>query len=141
VGELHLVKLCVGVESVSDLARRQSRGRSGQGAGPCHVTRMWPRRGDELLAGGSLYWVIRGVIAARQTVTALEPETGPDGTGRCRIVLGEALIRTRPVPRRPFQGWRYLAAADAPADLDGSRAAEADLPAPLARALDELGVV
>ena len=141
MGDLHLVKLCVGVESVPDLARRQAARRAGTGAAPCHVTRMWPRRADELLAGGSLYWVIRGVIAARQTITALERETGPDGTARCRIVLGEALIRTRPAPRRPFQGWRYLDGADAPGDLAPARPDEDELPAPLARALDELGVV
>ena len=138
MAELHLVKLCVGVDNVAELARRQS----GRGGAACHVTRQWPRRSDALLDGGSLYWVIRGQIAARQRITALERLTGPDGAQRCAIRLEARLHRTRPTPRRPFQGWRYLKAADAPPDLDaGGAASEPDLPAPLAQALNTLGVV
>ena len=70
---------------------------------------MWPKRADELLNGGSLYWVFKGMILARQTVLRLEEVPGEDGITRCGIVLGKDIIRTEPVPRRPFQGWRYLA--------------------------------
>lgn len=140
-GPLHLVKLCVGADNVEDLARWQESG-AGQGPGglPVHVTRMWPRREAELLDGGSLYWVIRGVILVRQRVLRLDPATGADGAPRCALVLERDLVRTEPVPRRPFQGWRYLDAAEAPRDLAAGRASEAALPAALQAALAEIGV-
>lgn len=119
---LHLVKLCVGAESIEDLADWQA-GRSraalarGDDPRPVHVTRMWPRRGDELLAGGSLYWVIKGLVLVRQGIAGLEPRTGDDGIRRCALRLNPELVRTAPQPRRPFQGWRYLPPEDAPRDL------------------------
>jgi len=121
---LHLVKLCVGAEGVDDLIAWQ-RGRSAKrrAAGldprPRHVTRMWPRRADELLQGGSLYWVFRGAILARQGIEDLQEVTGEDGIRRCAIVLAPQVTLVEARPRRPFQGWRYLAAKDAPPDLAG----------------------
>jgi len=143
---LHLVKLCVGADSVEDQLQWQSR-RSAErlAAGldprPRHVTRMWPRRADELLRGGSLYWVIRGVIRVRQRIAALEAVTGEDGIRRCAIVFEPALIPTAPRPRRPFQGWRYLAAPDAPADIGTAPGDEPDLPPGLREALTQFGVL
>ena len=81
---------------------------------------MWPKRGDELLAGGSLYWVFRGLVLARQRILGLEPRDGADGIGRCAIRLDPEVVRTAPQPRRPFQGWRYLRPEDAPRDLVGA---------------------
>lgn len=142
---VHLVKLCVGTDSVEDLRAWQAsksaeRTAAGQDPRPRHVTRMWPRRGVELVEGGSLFWVIRGVILVRQRIEALDPVTGADGITRCGIVLAPDLIRVEPRSRRPFQGWRYLSAADAPADLAPSRASEPVLPADLRDALARFGV-
>jgi hypothetical protein len=101
---------------------------------------MWPKRADAILNGGSLYWVFKGVILARQRILGLEERVGGDGIARCAIVLDAEVIRTEGAPRRPFQGWRYLLAQDAPRDLPKGRAREETLPAPLARALAEIGL-
>jgi hypothetical protein len=138
-GHVNLLKLCVGADGVDDLAAWQAerQARTGRVA---HVTRMWPRREAELLAGGSLYWVIRGAVLVRQRVLGLEQTMGADGVPRCAIVLDPELRRTEAQPRRPFQGWRYLAPEDAPRDLPEGRAAEDALPPSLALALEEIGV-
>lgn len=144
---LHLVKLCVGVDEVADLARWQTersidRKMAGLDPRPRHVTRMWPRRGDELLQGGSLYWVIRGITLARQRLEMLEEVTGPDGIRRCALILNPEIVRTAAAPRRPFQGWRYLQPEDAPPDLAaGVGGGEDELPAEMAAELTRLGVV
>ncbi len=130
---LHLIKLCVGVDTVDDLERWVSTRKKRQ----THVTRQTPRRGEEILAGGSLYWVIKGVVQCRQTVLGLEA-CERDGVASCRIVLEPKLVRTEPALRRPFQGWRYLTDADAPADLKTGEGG-GDLPADLQRKLIELG--
>lgn len=143
---VHLLKLCVGTESIEDLqawqaARAAERARNADSR-PRHVTRMWPRRADELIGGGSLFWVIRGMIAVRQPIEALVPVTGADGITRCAIVLSPRLIRVVPRPHRPFQGWRYLSSADAPADLPpGIGGDGASLPPEMLRALSALGVI
>ncbi len=138
---VNLVKLCVGAEKVEDLirwqARRMAEGLYGQ---PIHVTRMRPKREAELLNGGSLYWVFKGVILARQRVVRLEEIRGDDGILRCGIVLEPEVIRTEPAPRRAFQGWRYLPPEDAPRDLPAARAFEEDLPQALASALADIGL-
>ncbi|MGV6846818.1 MAG: DUF1489 family protein [Marinibacterium sp.] len=138
---VHLVKLCVGTDTVEDLACWQATARTRWPDGlPRHITRMWPKRAEQLLAGGSLFWVFRGQILARQRVLRLDPVTGEDGIARCAIVLEPDLVPTRPQPRRPFQGWRYLSADDAPPDLTAAETAGEALPAPLAAALEEIGV-
>ena len=139
---VNLVKLCVGCSSVEDLADWQAR----RGAGdpdwrPRHVTRMWPKREAELVAGGSLYWVIKGVILARQKVIRLDEVIGEDGIRRCGIVMEREINRTQPAPRRAFQGWRYLAPEDAPPDLPASRAGDDELPPDLSGKLAEIGIL
>lgn len=141
--EIHLLKLSVGTESVADLAawqrqRSQTRREAGQDDRPRHVTRMWPKRAETLLAGGSIYWVIKGLVLARQIIAELQPQTGDDGITRCAIILTPRLIRTTPQPRRPFQGWRYLRPEDAPADL--GKAEADDLPPRLMVELSAIGV-
>lgn len=142
---VNLVKLCVGAESIEDLSDWQNRRRA-EAAGrsedwrPSHVTRMWPKRADQILSGGSLFWVIKGFILARQRIEALEPREGADGITRCAIVMSPEIIRTQSVPRRPFQGWRYLATVDAPPDLARARRGDDDLPEDLNRALAEIGL-
>jgi hypothetical protein len=139
---VHLIKLSVGTRSVEGLARWQRGARAkGPHGNPRHVTRMWPRRAEELLDGGSIYWVIRGVVMCRQPVLRLDEVMGADGVARCGIVLRPGLVPVVPVPRKAFQGWRYLAPGDAPSDAEGSEAGEAPLPPRMAAALAEIGVV
>lgn len=139
---LNLVKLSVGTESVDDLESWQIQRHAQTADGlPRHVTRMWPRRADEILRGGSIYWVIRGAIQCRQRILRLDEVAGQDGIRRCAIVLEPALHRTQGAPKRPFQGWRYLQPQDSPPDLPRGRRDEADLPEDLNRALAEIGVL
>ena len=140
-GHVNLVKLCVGAERVEDLVDWQARTRGQNPDGlPRHVTRMWPRRAGEVLAGGSLYWVIKGVILARQRILRLDEVPGADGITRCGIVLDPTVVRTEAMPKRPFQGWRYFRTEDAPRDLPQGRRQEEDLPPGLMAALAEIGV-
>ena len=138
---LNILKLCVGCESVEDLTQWQTQHRHHWTAGTAeHVTRMWPKREAELLDGGSLYWVIKGSIQARQRILGLEERVGSDGIARCALVLDLAVIRTEAAARRPFQGWRYLNPTESPRDLPKGRALDDALPPALARALAEIGL-
>ncbi|MFY0635977.1 MAG: DUF1489 domain-containing protein [Vannielia sp.] len=139
---IHLVKLCVGVDSLEQLEawRAQRRRESGE-ATSRHVTRMWPKQEEALLNGGSLYWVIKGVIQARQRVVRLDEVIGGDGIRRCGIVLAPELIRVAPAVRRPFQGWRYLKPEDAPPDLAERREGDTDLPPELRAKLADIGIL
>lgn len=142
MANLNLIKLCVGAESVKDLLDWQNQARAqGPDGLPRHVTRMWPKRDAELLGGGSLYWVIKGSIQCRQQIMRLDEVTREDGIRRCGIVLKPDVIRVAPTLKRPFQGWRYLTAADAPIDLAPGRTAEDSLPPELQSALAEIGVL
>ncbi|MCK7612156.1 DUF1489 family protein [Roseibium sediminicola] len=119
---LHLVKLCVGADSVESLQawidfRMENARKSGLPAETVHTTRMVPTRREELLDGGSLYWVIKGKIQVRQHLIDIRPFTDEAGVKRCDLIMEPRLIPTQYQPKRPFQGWRYLKAADAPADL------------------------
>ena len=139
---INLIKLCVGAESVEDLLNWQASPRSwGPDGVPRHVTRMWPKRQDEILNGGSLYWVFKGLVLCRQPIVRLDEVIGSDGIKRCGIVLGDDLVRTQPTPRRPFQGWRYLTQSDAPIDLPKEVGNDIPLPPQLAAALAEIGLL
>jgi hypothetical protein len=141
VGTVHLLKLCVGAQAVEDLAAWQdARRKTWPDNLPRHITRMWPKREGEILNGGALFWVFKGVILARQSIKGLEEVRGEDGILRCAIVLDPEIVRTEPAPRRPFQGWRYLTVEDAPRDLPKSRGVEEALPPELARALADIGL-
>jgi hypothetical protein len=136
---LHLIKLCVGVSELKefeDWRREEQRARRPMQ----HVTRMFPKRSAEILKGGSIYWVVRGLISVRQRILKLEPVTGGDGIQRCRILFDPAYVLVRPTPHRAFQGWRYLEAADAPPDLT-KRSGLARLPESLRAELAELGLL
>ena len=141
VDHLNILKLCVGADSVEDLLEWQDSHPSPFQTGERrHVTRMRPKRGDEVTAGGSLYWVIKGLILCRQRIVRLDRVEGADGILRCGLVMDPAVIRTEPAPRRPFQGWRYLDPKDSPRDLAASRLAEPTLPPRLALALADIGL-
>ena len=141
---LHLVKLSVGTESLESQAdwvktRVALNKKRKWGAVHDHVTRMFPRRREELLAGGSIYWVIKGMILVRQRIVDLKPVTGDDGIERCAILLDPETMPTEPQPRRAFQGWRYLKPEDAPRDL--SESAQRGAPPELQAELAELGLL
>jgi hypothetical protein len=108
---------------------------------PRHVTRMWPKREAEILNGGSIYWVIKGVIQCRQRILRFDEVRGEDGIRRCAIVLDPEVHRTQNALKRPFQGWRYLKPEDTPADLPKSREQDDALPDDLNRALAEIGIL
>jgi len=139
---INLIKLSVGSESVEDIAAWQATRRAQTADGlPRHVTRMWPKRQAEILAGGSIYWVTKGVVSCRQRILRLDEVIGSDGIRRCAIVSDPELIRVRGGLKKPFQGWRYLKPEDAPEDLPEGRELESPLPPELARGLAEIGVL
>ena len=138
---VHLLKLCVGAESVDDLLEWHRTHPSPFPTGERrHVTRMWPKREAEVLAGGSLYWVIKGVILCRQRILRLDEVDRGDSIRRCGIVMDPQVIRTEAAARRPFQGWRYLTPGDAPRDLPKGRETDSALPEEMALALAEIGL-
>jgi hypothetical protein len=138
---LNLIKLCVGAESIADLEAwiaLRSKSRTGVHA---HVTRMAPKRANELLDGGSLYWVIKSQLCARQKLIGIEPFVDSAGIKRCALQLDDEVVPVRPRPYRAFQGWRYLSADDAPPDLARIGQALDELPEELRRELSELGLI
>lgn len=142
---LHLIKLCVGCNSVADLEdwikqKLKEKKKRGQKPEHIHTTRMVPRRAEELI-DGSLYWVIRGQISCRERILAIRPFTDKDGIGRCRVVLDGKVVLVEPRPRSAFQGWRYLEAKDAPRDLSRAAPGAAKMPEQMRRELRELGLL
>lgn len=144
---LHLQKLCVGVDSIEDLERwiayrRDQKRRAGLADEQIHTTRMMPKNVDALLDGGSLYWVIKGTMQARQRLLDIRRIRDDDGIKRCELVLEPVVIPTVPRPRRPFQGWRYLKPDEAPPDIGGPGGGDnADLPAKMRNDLADLGLI
>jgi hypothetical protein len=141
-----MLKLCVGAESIQDLEDWIAETlalyrRLGRPQEQTHTTRMVPKRLDEMLAGGSLYWVVKGQIACRQRFLDIRPFTDGDGIGRCHLVLEPVVVPVEPRPCRPFQGWRYLAAKDAPRDLSQAGVGAVEMPETLRRELAELGLL
>ena len=139
---LNLVKLCVGVTDVAHLRALQA-ARLSAGQVLCHRTRNFPRRANELCAGGSLYWVIAGAIVVRQEITDIVEDTKADGVRCAAIMLAPDLVPVAGRPTKAFQGWRYLTADDAPTDLiDGAQAVGEDaLPEAMRRELRKLGLL
>src|SRR5581483_3825556 len=140
---LHLIKLSVGTDSVKDLEdwiklKLKERKSRGQKPERIHTTRMMPKRADELLDGGSIYWVIRGEILCRERILAIRQVRDKEGISRCQLVLDPKCVLVQPRPYRAFQGWRYLEAKDAPPDLDRIARGAATMPEPLRRELREL---
>jgi hypothetical protein len=143
---LHLIKLCVGCDSVEELenwirTRLKDRRKRGLSREHMHRTRMVPKRVDELLDGGSLYWVIRGEVSCRQELIDVRPFVDKEGIGRCHLVLKPKPILVQPRPWRAFQGWRYLADEDCPRDLDRAAPGSRRMPEALRRELRELGLL
>ena len=142
---LHILKLCVGCSFIAELeawiADVSARDRrTVAGGGILHTTRMVPKRMDEILGGGSLFWVIKGQIACRQRILDIQPFTDVDGIGRCHLVLKPLVVTVEPRPFRAFQGWRYLEPESAPPDIAGESGIVA-MPETLRRELAGLGLL
>lgn len=134
---IHLIKLAVGCDDIDILKGYQEQRLKAYGQ-VFHLTRMTPKRGDELIEGGSLYWVIRGQVTARQRVLEIEEDHDDEGKARCRLVLAPEVIEVERRPFRAFQGWRYLKPEDAPPDR---RAGEEEPPPEMAEELRRLGLL
>lgn len=142
---LHLIKLCVGAKSVDDLKdwiafRLAQMEAAGVTPEQFHTTRQMPKAREDILSGGSLYWVMGGAIQCRQKVLDLRAFEDDEGISRCNIILEPVVHLVKPYPRRPFQGWRYLKADDAPPDMARDEAAK-DMPLAMQRELSELGLI
>ena len=142
-GGLHLIKLAAGCDSPEQLAAWQAE-RKWRFGRVFHRTRMMPRRRVELLTGGSIFWVIRGLVQVRQKLLDIEPSQDEEGGRRTLFILDEELVRTESAPWRIFQGWRYLAVGDAPLDRKeglGRPAGFEEMPEPMFSELQELGLI
>lgn len=137
---VHLIKLAVGVEDIDHFLALQEQRIAREGR-LVHRTRQTPRRAAEVLDGGSLYWVIKGVIRVRQRLVGIETRENEEGIRHCYLLRDPVVVRTYPHPRRPFQGWRYLDPKDAPADLPDGMVAEEEPPAEMLAELRELGLL
>lgn len=140
-GPLHLLKMAVGVADVEEMRRFRAARLKERGASWVY-TRNHPRRAGEVLAGGSIYWVVRGQIRVRQLVTGFRAERDDNGRAYCLIEVDHDLVETQWRAWRPFQGWRYLSPADAPPDrLGGTPRTEETIPAAMLAELRALGLI
>ena len=137
---IHLVKLCVGADDISDLVNWQSQLQARYNR-VFHTTRMVPKRQADLLEGGSLYWVIKRQIRVRQHITDIEEFVDGQGIRRCHLHLNPELVHTRLQARRPFQGWRYLTPQDAPIDALNNIEVDDDMPEDMRSELTEMGLL
>jgi hypothetical protein len=140
---LHLIKLAVGVHDLAHLKSLQAQRRKqrGMAARAPHwvYTRNTPKRAADLLDGGSLFWIIKGVMRCRQLLVGFEEDVDDEGRRYCRIKVKRTIVPTAPVAFKPFQGWRYMEDERAPPDL--SRGDTADMPADMAAELKRLGLL
>ncbi len=149
---INIRKLSVGSENIESLQAWQQENKKLRNGRIWHITRNWPKRRDELLDGGSIYWIIKGVIQVRQQIIGfMEDEASASEIAQnhekankkpyCRIMLAPELILTKPWPHRPFQGWRYLKVEDAPPDMDGDIDDEDEIPLEMAVDLKNMGLI
>jgi len=138
---LHLLKLAVGIENIGHLRELQQQRFAEQGE-LRHVTRFMPRRSDQILEGGSIYWVVRNFIRVRQRILSFEYVRNEDtGSNKCAVVLDPELVLTVPTRRRPHQGWRYLEESSVPPDLGATMEEFGDMPLEMATELRALGLI
>ena len=137
---VNLIKLCVGARNVSELAASQKKKLETSGT-IYHTTRMWPKRETEILSGGSIYRVFKGLILARQEIIELREIIGPDEIRRCGLILDKIIVRTEPRPKKAFQGWRYLIPENAPKDICIFHSEETEIPYHMQLELSKLGVL
>lgn len=137
---LHLLKMAVGVGDLDQMRRLQKERRMERG-GSWFFTRNMPRRHEELLDGGSVYWVIKGQVRVRQRILGFTPMVGEEGRRFIAVAYNSRLVPTLWQPRRPFQGWRYLLPEDAPPDRPSGLAGDDDMPLAMAQELRALGLL
>lgn len=134
---IHLIKLAVGCDGIADIEAYQDHRLRSFGQ-IFHLTRSTPKRADELTDGGSIFWVVKSQIIARQLVTDVLADQDDEGRPRCRLILDPAIVQVESRPCKPFQGWRYLDPANAPADR---RAGYQEPPPEMAEELRRLGLL
>lgn len=143
---IHILKMAVGIENVEHLCRVQAhRLTIMRDAGDPEVLRHWtrntPKRADEVIGGGSLYWIIKGYVRARQRILSIERRKDSEATKKCAFVLDNLVVPTALRIARPIQGWRYLESAGAPLDQDQKTMEMVDMPEEMARELRNLGLI
>jgi len=143
---LHMVKMAVGIDSLDHLAAVQKQRRAtlkAERGKPIliHKTRNYPKRAEEILSGGSMFWIVKGFVRVRQRILGLERTKDAEGKPRCEIRLDPKLVRTVPMAHKPMQGWRYLEDRDAPKDLTGRGDVTADMPPEMLAELRKLGLL
>ena len=143
---VHLIKLAVGIDSFSHLQERQRQRlevaeAEGGEAILRHLTRSTPRRAADVLDGGSIYWVIKRAVRARQRIVGIDSAVNQRGEQRCALILDRELVPVRAQPYRPFQGWRYLEPSDAPPDVIGGTDESVEMPSEMAEELRDLGLL
>jgi hypothetical protein len=142
---VHLIKLAVGIDSFHQLVRRQevhlTQAARSDDPRLRHLTKSTPRRAEEVLDDGSIYWVIKRSVCARQRIVDIDKTVDHKGLSRCALILDPELIPVRARPCRPFQGWRYLEQKDTPLDAIGIQGDASELPTEMAEELRELGLL
>lgn len=139
---IHMLRLAVGAPDLADMREWRTHNQitwQGRQVVPTY-TRRAPTRTAELLDGGSLYWIVKGVLCCRQRFIGFDQVATPEGESYCRMLMDPELVETVPLPRRPFQGWRYLKPEDAPADLADAHQDGDALPPHLLAELRDLGL-
>ena len=139
---LHLIKSAVGISNVPELLSRQKIFLGDYGR-VFNVTRYSPKRSEEILDGGSMYWIISRQIRARQKILGIEKfKSNNNKTEKTALVLDKKIYLTIPVPRRPHQGWRYLEDSQAPPDINNEQSEQTrKLPENLVLELRNLGLI
>ena len=136
---VHLIKLAVGVRDLDHLREVQA---ARAAVAPLrHLTRSFPRRAEEIVAAGSIHWVVAGLLLARQRVVDIVATRREDGTPCTALMLDRALVAVAPRPVRAFQGWRYLEADAAPAALEPGAGGGEGMPPRLRAELMVLGLL
>lgn len=139
---VHLLRMAVGINSIADLIDLQKRRRQiNSDSRLFNTTRNVPKRVDELLDGGSIYWVIKRLIRVRQRIISINQEINNEGKKYCLIEIDPKQIKVEPRTQKPFQGWRYLNIEDAPVDIELRSSPEAELPEEMLIELKELGLM
>ena len=136
---LHMLKLAAGISDLAELKEVQKERKKERGV-YAFYTRNMPKREEEILDGGSIYWVIKGQIQARQRIKGFKPIVNRRGRPAVLVTFEAKLTPTQWRPHRPFRGWRYLEPREAPKDLPKGAKAKG-LPPKLEAELRELGLL